>query len=82
MPVRAVFCVHLELLFVPFDLSSIQAEVSLQGKSVYKIFGNLRYNEITQQNDHIVLSSADGGKARGHTSNACNACRARKVSMV
>lgn len=74
-------CASLEPLFIPFDFSYIQAIVILPCKFIYKMFGTLRYNDITQQNDHIVLSSADGGEARGHTSTACNACRARKVSL-
>ena len=44
------------------------------------MFGALRYDDTTNDHEHIKLSGPSGAEARGYTLLACESCRARKVS--
>lgn len=46
------------------------------------MFGTLRYDNITNDHEHVKLSGPSGTQARGYTSVACESCRARKVSLL
>jgi len=46
------------------------------------MFGTFRYNQKTNDHEHVEISRADGQEARGYTKMACKSCRAQKVSSV
>ena len=51
-------------------------------KSKQIMFGTFRYNQETNDHEHVEILRADGQEARGYTRMACKSCRARKVSSV